>query len=226
MRRDADASKKVGGRVLFRHGDYDFCLCGRRHGAQEALDECARYDKLFSRTVEGSDIWRINHNHGSVQVSTETAEMLKDALTVSELSGGAFDPSVEPVTKLWDFSGETAVLPDAESLREAATRVDYTKLKIDGDTVTLPDGMGLDMGGIAKGFIADRLSAFLRKKGIQSALINLGGNVVTIGRRATDDVPWVVGIQDPKAENGVNKLTIRARIFPSSPAAIMSGFSS
>jgi thiamine biosynthesis lipoprotein len=177
---------------------------------KEALDECARYDKLFSRTVEGSDIWRVNHDHGSVQVSAETAEMLKDALAVSELSGGAFDPTVEPVTKLWDFSGETAVLPDAEALREAATHVDYTKLIVDGDTVTLPDDMGLDVGGIAKGIIADRLSQFLRRKGVTSALINLGGNVVTIGRRATDNMPWVVGIQDPKSENGVNKLTLKA----------------
>jgi thiamine biosynthesis lipoprotein len=117
---------------------------------------------------------------------------------------------VEPETKLWDFSGETSQLPDADALKEAAARVDYTKLKVEGNTVTLPGGMGLDMGGIAKGYIADRLSAFLRQRGVTSALINLGGNVVTIGRRATDDEPWTVGIQDPKAESGVNKLTLRA----------------
>lgn len=177
---------------------------------KEALDECARYEKLFSRTVQGSDIWRINEESGPVEVDPETLKMLETGMTVSEASGGAFDPTVETETKLWDFSGDTAKLPDADALKEAATHVDYRKLALNGNTVELPDDMGLDMGGIAKGYIADRLAAFLRGKGVTSALINLGGNVVTIGRRATDDQPWIVGIQDPKAETGVNKLTIRA----------------
>ncbi len=177
---------------------------------KEALDECARYEKLFSRTIQGSDIWRINEESGPVQVSPETIEMLTDALGVSETSGGAFDVTVEPETKLWDFSGETTKLPDAARLKEAATHVDYRKLVIEGSTVELPDDMGLDLGGIAKGYIADRLNEFLREQGVKSALINLGGNVLTVGRRATDDAPWVVGIQDPKAENGANKLTLKA----------------
>lgn len=177
---------------------------------KEALDECARYEKLFSRTIQGSDIWRINEESGPVQVSPETIEMLTDALEVSKASGGAFDVTVEPETKLWDFSGETEKLPGAAALKEAATHVDYRKLVIESSAVELPDDMGLDLGGIAKGYIADRLNEFLREKGVKSALINLGGNVLTVGRRATDDAPWVVGIQDPKAENGANKLTLKA----------------
>jgi thiamine biosynthesis lipoprotein len=177
---------------------------------KEALDECARYEKLFSRTVQGSDIWRINEESGPIQVAPETIEMLSDGLGVSEASGGAFDMTVEPETKLWNFSGETAKLPDAEALKEAATHVDYKKLVLKDSSVELPDDMGLDLGGIAKGYIADKLGEFLRKKGVKSALINLGGNVLTVGRRATDDAAWVVGIQDPKAENGTNKLTLKA----------------
>lgn len=177
---------------------------------KEALDECARFDKLFSRTIQGSDIWRINNESGPVEVSPETAEMLRLGQEYSVASGGTFDMTIGPEIKLWDFSGETAKLPDAEKFREAATHVDYRKLELSGNTVTLPDDMSLDLGGIAKGYIADKLSVFLREKGVKSALINLGGSVMTIGRRATDDQPWVVGIQDPKAENGANKLTIRA----------------
>jgi FAD:protein FMN transferase len=177
---------------------------------KEALDECARYEKLFSRTIQGSDIWRINNESGPTQVSPETVEMLSDALKISIASNGAFDVTVEPETKLWDFSGNSAKLPAADALKEAATHVDYRKLELDGTTVTMPDDMGLDLGGIAKGYIADKLVEFLRGRGVTSALINLGGNVLTVGRRATDDEPWVVGIQDPKAETGVNKLTIKA----------------
>jgi thiamine biosynthesis lipoprotein len=176
---------------------------------KEALDECARYEKLFSRTIAGSDVWRINEESGPVDVSPETVDMLTLALSLSGASGGAFDPTIEPVSSLWNFSGETAVLPDAGKLAEAASRVDYKRLVVDGNTVDLPEGMGLDLGGIAKGYIADRLVEFLKARGITSALINLGGNVVTIGRRATDDQPWVVGIQDPKGESGANKLTLR-----------------
>jgi len=177
---------------------------------KEALDECARYEKLFSRTIQGSDIWNINNLSGPVEVAPETVEMLSDALEISKASGGAFDVTVEPETKLWDFSGDSKKLPDADALKEAATHVDYQKLQINGTTVTLPDDMGLDLGGIAKGYIADKLVVFLRDRGVTSALINLGGNVLTLGRRATDDAPWVVGIQDPKAETGTNKLTIKA----------------
>jgi len=177
---------------------------------KEALDECARYEKLFSRTIRGSDVWRINEESGPVEVAPDTARMLTDALKICADSGGAFDVTVEPETRLWDFSGAAAKLPDAGALREAATHVDYRKIVVDGSSVELPDDMGLDLGGVAKGYIADRLGEFLREKGVKSALVNLGGNVLTLGRRATDDAPWVVGIQDPKAENGANKLTLKA----------------
>lgn len=177
---------------------------------KEALDECARYEKLFSRTIQGSDIWRINEESGPVQVAPETIRMLTGALKISQASGGAFDMTVEPETKLWDFSGETAKLPSADALREAAAHVDYRKLLIEGSSVTLPDDMGLDLGGVAKGFIADRLGEFLRERGVKSALINLGGNVLTVGRRAIDGAPWVVGIRDPKAADGANKLAFKA----------------
>lgn len=177
---------------------------------KEALDECARYDKLFSRTVEGSDIWRVNNTAGPVAVSPETAEMLTDALKIAAASGGAFDVTVEPESKLWNFTTDDPKLPDAAALKEAAAHVDYTKLSVSGTTVTLPDDMGLDLGGIAKGYIADKLYKFFKDKGVTSALINLGGNVLTVGRRATDGQPWVVGIQDPKSENGTNKLSVKA----------------
>jgi thiamine biosynthesis lipoprotein len=176
----------------------------------EALDRCAAYEKLFSRTIEGSDIWRVNREGGAVEVSPETIRMLQAGMEVSEASAGAFDPTIEPVSSLWDFSGETAILPDAQALREAAGRVDYRKLAIEDGRLVLPLDMGLDPGGIAKGYIADRIGELLRAGGVKSALINLGGNVLTIGRRAADDERWVVGIQDPRGETGANKLTLRA----------------
>jgi thiamine biosynthesis lipoprotein len=177
---------------------------------KEALDECARYDKLFSRTIEGSDIWLANNTTGPVEVSPETVELLKLGQEYAVASYGAFDVTVEPETRLWNFEADPPKLPDAQALKEAATRVNYRKLEISGNVVTLPDDMGLELGGVAKGFIADKLHKYLKDRGVISALINLGGNVLTVGRRATDDQPWVVGIQDPKSAQGTNKLAIRA----------------
>ena len=74
--------------------------------------------------------------------------------------------------------------------------VDYTQIKVEGNTVTLPEGMMIDLGGIAKGYIADELAAFLREQGVTSADLNLGGNVITIGRKP-DGTAWRIGVQNP-----------------------------
>ena len=169
---------------------------------QDALGECGRYEKLLSRTIEGSDVWRINHAGGQpVQVSADTIEILRAARQVSELSGGAFDVSIAPVSTLWDFTSGANLLPDAAVIEEAATHVDYTKIAIDGDAVALPEGMMIDLGGIAKGYIADAVKAYLADRGVRSAILSFGGNVVAIGLKP-DGKAWKVGIQDIDGKTG------------------------
>ena len=162
----------------------------------EALAECGRYEQLLSRTVEGSDVWRINHAGGQpVEVSNETLEILDVARQVSERSGGMFDVTIAPVSTMWDFTSGAAVVPDADAIAEAATLVDYTKVKTDDGLVTLPEGMMIDLGGIAKGYIADAVKGYLAERGVESAVLSFGGNIVTIGLKP-DGSPWKVGIQD------------------------------
>ena len=162
----------------------------------DALEECGRYERLLSRTVEGSDVWRINHAEGQpVEVSPETLEILDVARQVSERSGGMFDVTIAPVSTMWDFTSGAAVVPDADAIASAATRVDYTKLKTDGGRVTLPAGMMIDLGGIAKGYIADAVKGYLADRGVKSAVLSFGGNIVAIGSKP-DGSPWKVGIQD------------------------------
>ncbi len=176
---------------------------------QDALEECGRYERLLSRTVEGSDVWRINHAGGQpVQVSEDTLEILRTARRVSELSGGAFDVSIAPVSTMWDFTSGAAVLPDADALAEAAARVDYTRVEIDGDAVILPEGMMIDLGGIAKGYIADAVKNWLEARGVNSAILSFGGNVVAIGLKP-DGSPWKVGIQDIDGKTGEYMLVSR-----------------
>ena len=177
---------------------------------EDALKECGRYENLLSRTVEGSDVWRLNHAGGEpVQVSEDTLRILEAARQVSERSGGAFDVTIAPVSTMWDFTSDAAVLPDAEALRQAAERVDYTRVAVDGDKVTLPEGMMIDLGGIAKGYIADAVKAYLIQRGVKSGILSFGGNIVAIGKKP-DGTPWKVGIQDIDKPTGAYMLVVRS----------------
>ena len=172
----------------------------------DALAECGRYERMLSRTIEGSDVWNINHAGGSpVSVSDDTAAILETALRVSELSGGAFDVTIAPVSTLWDFTSGAAVLPDADVISEAAARVDYTKIRLEGNTVTLPEGMMIDLGGIAKGYIADAVKQYLVDRGVTSGILSFGGNIVAIGLKP-DGTLWRVGIQDIDQPTGAYML--------------------
>lgn len=163
---------------------------------KDAMKECERYEKLLSRTIEGSDVWRINHAGGEpVTVSEDTIAIIETARKISELSGGMFDITIAPASTLWDFTSGVAVLPDAEALADAAARVDYTRVVADGNTVTLPAGMMIDLGGIAKGYIADAVKNWLIERGVMSAVLSFGGNIVCIGTKP-DGSLWKVGIQD------------------------------
>ena len=178
---------------------------------RDALEECGRYERLLSRTVEGSDVWRINHADGMpVEVSDDTVSILSCARRISELTGGAFDVTIAPVSTLWDFTSEDHVLPDADEIARAAGMVDYTKLELDGNTVRLPAGMMIDLGGIAKGYIADRIKAYLVNRGVRHAILSFGGNIVAIGEKKPDGTEWKVGVQDIDKKTGEYMLVSRS----------------
>lgn len=169
---------------------------------EEAAALCGEYERVFSRTVEGSDVWRINHAEGSpVRVCDDTAELLAMALDICEKSGGALDITIAPASELWDFKSGEPQIPDMDRLARAAELVNYTRLKLEGGVVTLPAGMAIDLGAVAKGYIADRAAEYLRGRGVESAILNLGGNVVALGGKP-DGSKWSIGIQNPEKENG------------------------
>ena len=173
---------------------------------KDAMAECGRYEQLLSRTVEGSDAWRINHANGEpVEVSEDMTAVLRCAQTISERSNGAFDVTIGPASTLWDFKSDEHTLPDADTLAAAAELVDYTRLQMDGTTVTLPAGMIIDLGAIAKGYIADRIKDWLKEHGVEHAILSFGGNVIAIGAKP-DGSPWKVGIQDIDQPTGESML--------------------
>lgn len=170
----------------------------------EAFDLCQTYEDTFSRTIEGSDIYNINNSgRAPVTVSDDTIEILETAKYFSELSDGAFDITTAPLSIRWDFEGENPSVPPNDEIQELLAKVDYTKIKIDGNTVTLEAPVeAIDLGAIAKGYIADKLAEFLKDNGVTSAIISLGGNIYAIGENAEEKRPFNLGVQDPQAEDG------------------------
>ena len=169
---------------------------------QAAMDRCRYYNDLLSKTVPGSDVWNCNHAQGrTTRVSGHTARILKTALEMHRDSGGAFNIALGGATALWHFTDGAAELPDPDALAEAAAHADCSRIRLEGNDVTMPPDMRIDLGGIAKGYIADRIADELRGCGVTSALLNFGGNVVTVGNRP-DGTPWRIGLQTPGAERG------------------------
>lgn len=176
---------------------------------QQCWDRIDDLEDILSRTRAESDIYRINHAQGKpVTVHHETAQLLAKALDICEKSQGALDITIGPVTELWDFKASSPQLPKNEALADAVERIGYDRMILSGNTVTLPQGMALDLGAIAKGYIADELAATLRQAGCESALLNLGGNVLTLGNKP-DHSAWVIGIRDPEGSATQALLNLR-----------------
>ena len=174
--------------------------------AKECFALCEKYENLLSRTVEGSDIWRINHSNGEpVSVSSETYNLLEQALYYCELTDGKIDITVAPLMDLWNFTEATdeTTPPASEEINTLLEHVDYRLVELGANnTVTLKDpDSAIDLGFIAKGFIADQIKEYLLSQGVTSALINLGGNVCAIGNKP-DGTAYTIGIQQPFASAG------------------------
>ena len=161
---------------------------------------CARLDKTLSRTQEASEISRLNNAGGEwTEVSEDTLRLITEGRKYSELSGGDFDITVGGVTELWDFHAdpEDAKLPDAEAISEAVKHVGYDKVEIAGNKVRLTDPeTRIDLGGIVKGYIGDRMAEYLEEKGVTSGIVNLGGNVICIGGKTEKD-DFAIGVEAP-----------------------------
>ena len=188
----------------------------------DCLALCDKYELIFSRTNENSELYKLNHRKdtsdedsnavgqttpypvngtaGTWHISEDLAALLSEGLDITRESDGAFDIAIAPLTSLWDFTAEDPKTPDDADIQKALPLCSSDGVTINGQDITLPsDDIQFDVGAIAKGYIADRLKDFLVKKGVNSAIINLGGNVLCIGSKP-DGTPFKVGIQKPFAD--------------------------
>lgn len=170
------------------------------------------YEQYFSTSIPDSDISKINAAAGKpVQVHEETLELIQKGITYAQLSNGKFDITIGKLTDLWDFQAKTPSVPDAEAAAAAADTIDYRNIQINGNEISLSDpDSAIDLGGIAKGYIADKMKSYLLSQGVTSGLINLGGNVLTIGEKA-DGSAYSIGIQRPFDETGASIASVSVK---------------
>ncbi len=176
---------------------------GQALAAAEA--ETQRLEGLLSRFLPGSDIGRVNASAGicSEKVSGETFEVLSRALEISKACGGSFDVTVAPLVDLWRNAYGTSTPPGRSAIDRVLPLVDYESLLLDADDQTAMLkylGQSVDLGGVGKGYAADKVAEVMREYGIISAFTNFGGNVVALGGKP-DGSPWRIGIQHPRHQD-------------------------
>ena len=169
-------------------------------GDEEALSsafELVRHmEGIFSRHRQGSEVYLLNNAGGRpIEVSGSLSRVLEAAAGYSEISQGAFDVTIAPMMDLWFGGGENAPPAQAEIFR-ALRLVDYRNMVISGGLVALENGAAIDLGGIAKGYIADEVGQYLRGRGAAGALIDLGGDILAVGERSGGRA-WRIGIRCP-----------------------------
>lgn len=200
---------------------FDTIITITLYGTEDSapIDHCfalaAEYEHKFSAARADSEISQINAHAGQfVEVSSDTLELIQAGIRYGELSGGKFDITVGRLSKLWNIpeiaknakdennKAAPSVLPEAGEIEEARSHVDYHNIVIDQNQVMLTDpDTAIDLGGIAKGYIADRMREYLRGENITAGIIDLGGNLLTLGEKA-DHARYTIGIQKPFADRG------------------------
>lgn len=170
----------------------------------EAKQVIRQYEQLFSVNVESSDVARLNKAGGNpVQVSGETYDLIQKSLAISKQTDGLFDISIYPLVRAWGFTTENYRVPDETERKSLLGAVGYSGIQLLGNrTVCLPARMQIDLGGIAKGYLSQKLVGLFQKREAEAAVISLGGNVQTFGKKP-DGTPFTVGITDPEDGRGL-----------------------
>ena len=186
----------------------DFTIYGESGLIDQSESLIASLESLVSVTDTGSELYAINQT-GSGTLTGKASSLMEQALEICRRTDGALDLSIYPIVRAWGFTTGSYQVPDEAEIQALLPLVDYRKIQYDaadGD-VTLPEGMEIDLGSVAKGYAGQLVAQMLREHGVQSALLNLGGNVQTVGAKP-DGSPWQIGIKDPQGEDAMMVLSV------------------
>jgi thiamine biosynthesis lipoprotein len=186
---------------------------------EESMDRIKELENFMSKTLETSEIYKINNNPGErIEISDDTKLVLEKSLYYAEITDGKFDPTIGVLVGLWGIGTEDANVPSDSEIENALKNIGYQKLYIYNNQAEVEKGVQLDLGGIAKGYAADEVKKIAEKHNVNSAFVNLGGNVLVIGNKV-DGSKWRVGIQDPRQGRG----SVMAIIEASDKTIVTSG---
>lgn len=181
---------------------------GKEEAMNKAFERVADLDERFAMQNPDSEISEVNSQAGiaPVEVTEEVFFVMEKALEYAEESSGDFDPTIGVVTSLWNIGQEDAAVPDQDELDAALELVDYSLVELDEENQTIflqEEGMIIDLGAIAKGYITDEAARVLVEEGVNTAIVDLGGDIVVVGNSTRgEDQPWSVGIQNPYGGRG------------------------
>lgn len=178
--------------------------------AREIIDvidlELTRLDSLLNYFSEISLVTELNRE-ARVQAPSDIIHLFNVSDSVSRLTDGLFDITVAPLLATWGFYRREKTLPIQSAVEQAMQLVDYRKLRITSDSIIMGAGMKVDLGGIAQGYAVDRAALILRQRHVKSAIIDIGGEVLAIGR-SPQGRPWRVGIQNPRGDGIIETIEL------------------
>lgn len=162
-----------------------------------AVEEIHRLESLLSVTYKNSECYKINSSFGEpVAVSDDMQEIIRFSLDMGKKTDGAFDITVYPLLKEWGFTTGDYKIPDNTRISELLEKVGYDFVSVNENSITLPENVQIDFGGVAKGYAADKIAEIFYENGVESALINLGGNVCAVGEKSDGEM-WNVAVANP-----------------------------
>lgn len=168
----------------------------------DALELCKEFEEMLSKSIETSDVSKINNSNGEkVEINLPTYEIISHSLEYSQLTNGVFDITVAPLVNLWNVTSDNPSVPKEKDIKETLKYVDYKNIITNYNDLSVSlnsTNTEIDLGAIAKGYIADWLKDSLVDSGVKSAIIDLGGNILTIGSK--DDKNFKIGIKKPFAD--------------------------
>ena len=182
----------------------------KKKNGDALLEKCASIltdiDNKMSCQLTSSEISKINDMAGKdyVKVSEDTFYVIKESINFSKMSNDTFDISIGPIIDLWAIGTDNAKVPNKKDIEDKISLVNYKDILLDENTHSVKlnnDNMKIDLGGIAKGYAADKIYNYLKEEKLKSALINLGGNVYVLGTKENNQ-PFSIGIQDPTKPRG------------------------
>ena len=186
-----------------------------REALEEGVAEVYELEDLLSATAPDSEISALNEE-GQAHLSPDTAQLLSAALALCALTGGALDITAYPAVEAWGFTTGEYRVPNQAELEELGDHIDYTRVSLDQESASLPDGMKLDLGAVAKGYTADRLAKLAQERDITSALLDLGQSTILALGAKPDGSPWRIGIQDPQGEGYLGVLELEGQAMGTS----------